>query len=86
MKKSFLTFVLTLFAGALFAQQSVKVTTADGVLEGTDESGIKTFKGVPFAAPPVGNLRWKAPQPVQKWHLRRQELRHQEDERRLPIP
>ena len=72
MKKSFLTFVLTLFAGALFAQQSVKVTTADGVLEGTDESGIKTFKGVPFAAPPVGNLRWKAPQPVQKWQGVRQ--------------
>jgi para-nitrobenzyl esterase len=44
-----------------------RVKTANGILEGTDESGIKIFKGVPFAAPPVGNLRWKEPQPVQNW-------------------
>ncbi len=30
-------------------------------------SGITTFKGIPFAAPPVGDLRWKAPQPVEPW-------------------
>jgi len=43
------------------------VKTANGMLEGTDESGIETFKGVPFAAPPVGDLRWREPQPVQNW-------------------
>jgi para-nitrobenzyl esterase len=43
------------------------VKTANGVLEGMDESGIKTFKGIPFAAPPVGNFRWREPQPVQNW-------------------
>jgi para-nitrobenzyl esterase len=32
-----------------------------------DASGIRVFKGIPFAAPPVGDLRWKAPQPVQPW-------------------
>ena len=29
---------------------------------------IHIFKGIPFAAPPVGELRWKAPQPVQPWN------------------
>ena len=72
MRKSFLTFVLTLFAGALFAQQPARVNVAEGTLEGVNESGVKTFKGVPFAAPPVGDLRWKAPQPVAKWQGVRQ--------------
>jgi len=32
-----------------------------------DATGVRTFKGIPFAAPPVGDLRWKAPQPVKPW-------------------
>src|SRR5688572_8431854 len=44
------------------------VTTSYGQLEGVKEaSGIQAFKGIPFAAPPVGELRWKEPQPLQKW-------------------
>lgn len=43
------------------------VKTANGSLEGLNESGIRTFKGVPFAQPPVGELRWKEPQPVKNW-------------------
>jgi para-nitrobenzyl esterase len=39
-----------------------------GIVEGlTDKNGIKSFKGIPFAAPPIGDLRWKAPAPVQAW-------------------
>ncbi len=56
-----------LMAGAAFAQNGPQVKTQNGVVEGTDESGIKVFKGVAFAAPPVGDLRWKAPQPVANW-------------------
>jgi len=45
-----------------------RVQTANGPIEGsTTASGIHLFKGVPFAAPPVGALRWQAPQPVQPW-------------------
>lgn len=51
----------------IMAQGNVQVKTAEGVLEGTDQSGVKTFLGIPFAAPPVGDLRWKAPQPVVPW-------------------
>ena len=72
MRKSLMTFVLTLLTGVVFAQQPTRVNVAEGTLEGINLSGIKTFKGVPFAAPPVGNLRWKAPQPVEKWQGVRQ--------------
>ncbi|MCW3081065.1 carboxylesterase family protein [Segetibacter sp.] len=44
-----------------------QVKTANGTLEGTYESGIRSFKGVPFGQPPVGNLRWREPQPVKNW-------------------
>jgi len=46
-----------------------KISVEGGMISGTtDSSGqVKIFKGVPFAAPPVGDLRWKAPQPVQAW-------------------
>ena len=45
-----------------------QVTTANGVVEGvTEKSGIRAFKGLPFAAPPVGDLRWREPQPAKKW-------------------
>ncbi|MEO6002509.1 MAG: carboxylesterase family protein [Opitutus sp.] len=49
--------------------RSVQQRIADGVLEGvvSADGKVRTFKGVPFAAPPVGNLRWKPPQPVIPW-------------------
>ena len=33
----------------------------------TSDKAVNVFKGIPYAAPPVNNLRWKAPQPVIKW-------------------
>ncbi len=49
--------------------RSPQVKTPDGILEGviSADGKVRTFKGVPYAAPPVGGLRWKAPQPVQPW-------------------
>jgi para-nitrobenzyl esterase len=45
------------------------VTVEGGVISGkTDSTGkVKIFKGIPFAAPPLGELRWKAPQPILPW-------------------
>ncbi len=43
----------------------VKVT--GGTIKGVVEEGMTIYKGIPFAAPPVGDLRWKAPQPVIPW-------------------
>ncbi len=47
----------------------VQITTANGIVEGEFDikTNIQSFKGIPFAQPPVGNLRWKAPQPVMNW-------------------
>ena len=44
-----------------------QVTTDAGVVEGTTQSHIHIYKGIPFAAPPIGSLRWKEPQPVASW-------------------
>ena len=46
---------------------TLEVKTQYGVLQGIEEDGVKKFLGVPFAHAPVGELRWKAPQPVQAW-------------------
>lgn len=46
----------------------VRVTTIDGVVEGIeDEDGLNLFRGIPYAAPPVRELRWREPQPVAPW-------------------
>jgi para-nitrobenzyl esterase len=44
-----------------------QATVTGGKIAGTAVDGLGEFKGIPFAAPPVGDLRWKAPQPVQPW-------------------
>ena len=46
-----------------------RVKTANGVLESTaaPKDGVRSFKGIPFGQPPVGDLRWREPQPVKNW-------------------
>jgi para-nitrobenzyl esterase len=45
----------------------VEAKVADGALRGYDDAGVATFKGVPYALPPVGPLRWRPPQPAAPW-------------------
>lgn len=66
MKKLSLLVAFASFAVAAIAQPA-PVKTDLGLVQGTIEDGLTVYKGIPFAAPPVGNLRWKAPQPAAKW-------------------
>ena len=53
------------------AVEAVSAPTAslrDGLLQGRQAEGLAVFQGIPFAAPPVGALRWREPQPVQAWN------------------
>ena len=44
-----------------------RVATDAGLLQGAAADGIESFKGIPFAVPPVGALRWRPPQPAPHW-------------------
>jgi len=63
---------LLLFAAQGFQVQELRhvtIKTTDGMLEGvvSPDGKVRTFKGIPYAAPPIGPLRWEPPQPVQPW-------------------
>src|SRR6478735_9188266 len=47
--------------------QITQAKVTGGEVSGVAEGGISIFKGIPFAAPPAGDLRWKAPAPVKPW-------------------
>ncbi len=69
MSKFFAFILLFVFTNHLHAQTIDVVKTNAGMVSGTTdaEGDVHIFKGIPFAAPPVGELRWKAPQAVQTW-------------------
>jgi para-nitrobenzyl esterase len=62
------TFAFALLLG-MQCMAADQVRTESGIVEGTTSTDgkIHIFKGIPFAAPPVGALRWKEPQPVSSW-------------------
>ena len=66
--RSFFLSLLILAPVVLIAASSTpQVKTHSGTIEGKDDGKVKTFLGIPYATPPVGDLRWKAPQPIAKW-------------------
>ena len=58
------------FASTAFASNPLKIKTDKGSVEGTltTDGQVRAFKGIPYAAPPIGDLRWQPPQPAAKWH------------------
>jgi len=65
------TFVLALIilVAPVAIQAADLVQTANGTVDGrgTQPSGVRIFRGIPFAHPPTGDLRWREPQPVKNW-------------------
>lgn len=69
-----------ILAAALLVPSAVSaegpvVVTAGGELAGVQEDGVRVFRGVPYARPPIGELRWRAPAPAQPWSGRRDATR-----------
>jgi para-nitrobenzyl esterase len=60
-------YLLFMLVPVFLTAQTPVVTTNSGAVSGIVKEGVQVFKGIPFAAPPVGELRWKAPQPVAPW-------------------
>lgn len=79
-------------AGTLFpcastmAQESPMLVIDSGALQGVVDDGVAAFKGIPYAAAPVGQLRWKAPQPAPAWKGVRQADQYGHDCMQEPFP
>lgn len=73
-------------AVAQTAERRPVVRTDAGALAGVAAEGVESFKGIPFAAPPVGALRWRAPQPVTPWKGVRDAARFGDDCMQEPFP
>ncbi len=61
------TTLFTVFVSIACAQSPYRVPTANGEVEGQFEDGVRVFKGLPYAAAPVGPLRWRSPQAPASW-------------------
>ncbi|HKV03725.1 MAG TPA: carboxylesterase family protein [Candidatus Acidoferrales bacterium] len=70
--KFFAFLVVLAFASSLAAQTPAPVRTQGGLVQGMSENGLTVYLGIPFAAPPVGDLRWRDPQPAAPWKEVRQ--------------
>jgi para-nitrobenzyl esterase len=76
--------VLAAALGTLGAAEVVQLDS--GRVKGVTVNGITSFKGIPYAAPPVGPLRWRAPQPVAPWSGVREAASYGNDCMKLPFP
>ena len=65
--------LIAVFSVAAGAWPTAPTVTIDsGKLAGNEKDGMMSFLGIPYASPPTGDLRWRAPQPVKTWQGTRQ--------------
>ena len=66
--------------------QSTEIALDSGSVRGSAVDGVLSWKGIPFAQPPVSDLRWRAPQPVKPWPGVRETTEYSHDCMQLPFP
>jgi para-nitrobenzyl esterase len=79
--------VTSMLAAAPASARGGPVVAVDtGKVQGAVDGGVASWKGIPFAAPPVGDLRWRAPQPAAAWSGVRAAQAYGNDCMQLPFP
>jgi para-nitrobenzyl esterase len=78
--------LLTALSFTPASAQTTQVKVDSGVLSGAVKDGVLSFKGIPFAAPPVGELRWRPPQPAKAWSGVRPATEYGHDCMQKPFP
>src|SRR5580692_9100638 len=68
MKRIFIVVVILAAGGMSWGQGIDQVKVTEGWISGSEVVGVHVFRGIPFAAPPVGVLRWRAPQRAASWN------------------
>ncbi len=58
---------IAVLCAACSSDDPLLVKIDSGTIRGAQQSGVRSFLGIPYAAPPLGELRWKVPQPVDPW-------------------
>ncbi len=71
---------------ALAAGPTTRVTVDTGELQGQIDGDVTSFKGIPFALAPVGQLRWAPPRPAAKWQGVREAATYGADCMQIPFP
>jgi para-nitrobenzyl esterase len=75
-----------LFLALAATLAAAPVKTGSGLVSGSVKDGVASWKGIPFAAPPVGELRWSAPRPAPAWSGVKEATAYAHDCMQLPFP